>query len=47
MKIADINLDDLDRTEYLHFLQTLVEYFYVQFGEELEIRIKGSDEISK
>lgn len=39
MKIADI---DLDRTEYLHFLQTLVEYFYVQFGEKLEI-VQGSD----
>ena len=37
MMIKVIDLESLDRTEYLHFLQTLVEYFYVQFGEELEI----------
>ena len=42
MKIADINLDDFDKKEYFHFLKILVDYFYVQFGEELEI-IQGSD----
>ena len=42
MTIKDIDLESLDRTEYLHFLQTLIEYFYVQFGEELKI-VQGSD----
>lgn len=42
MTIKNIDLESLDRTEYFHFLQTLVEYFYVQFGEELEI-VQGSD----
>ena len=42
MTIKEMDLYSLDRTEYLHFLQTLVEYFYVQFGEELKI-VQGSD----
>lgn len=37
MKLVDIDIENFDRNEYLHFLQTLIEYFYVQFGEKLEI----------
>ena len=42
MTIKDIELDNLSKSEYFHLLKTLVEYFYVQFGEELKI-VQGSE----
>ena len=42
MRINDINLDAFDKKEYLAFVQALLDYFYVQFNEELTI-IQGSD----
>lgn len=42
MTIKEIELDNLNKSEYFHLLKTLIEYFYVQFGEELEI-VQGGD----
>lgn len=42
MRINDINLDDFDKKEYLAFIQALLNYFYVQFNEELTI-VQGVD----
>ena len=42
MIIKEIELDNLSKSEYFHLLKTLIEYFYVQFGEELEI-LQGAD----
>lgn len=37
MIISNLNLDDLDRQEFLHFLNSLISYYYVLFNEELII----------
>jgi len=42
VEISHLDLDSLDRQEYLHFLQTLINYYYVQFDEELKI-VQGSE----
>lgn len=43
MKINDIDLDSLDRHEYMALIQTLIDYFYVSFSEDYLELIKGSD----
>ena len=41
MKIVDIDLDSLGRTEYRHFIATILNYYSVLYSEELEIKVKG------
>lgn len=41
MIIHDFNLDDLDKKEYLALLQTLIDYYYVCFSEELILKNMG------
>ena len=43
MIIKEIDLDSLAKDEYLAFIQTLLNYFYVQYDEEY-IMVKGSDD---
>ena len=43
MKIVDIDLDSLDRTEYRFFIATIINYYSVLYSEELEIKVKGRD----
>lgn len=35
MIIKDFNLDELDKQEYLHLIQMLMDYYYILFSEEL------------
>ena len=37
MIVKEIDLDSLAKDEYLAFIQTLLDYFYVQFDEHLDI----------
>ena len=37
MIIKEVELDDLCRDEYLFFMKTLADYFYVMFNEEIGI----------
>ena len=38
MIIKEINLDDFDKQEYIHFIKSLLEYYYIQFNEVLELK---------
>lgn len=38
MKIVDINLDNFDKSEYLAFIQSLIDYYYVLFNETLYLK---------
>ena len=44
MKINDIDLDSLDKQEYLCLIQSLINYYYVMFNEIIELKIEGSNE---
>ena len=44
MKIIDIDLDSLDRDEYLSLVQSLISYYYVMFDEYIELKIGGGNE---
>ena len=37
MIINNMNLDELDRQEYIHFIKALIEYYYIQFSQKLEL----------
>jgi len=43
MIIKEIDLDSFCRDEYLAFIQTLINYYYVQFKEEFILE-KVSDD---
>lgn len=38
MKICDVDLDDFTRSEYIHFIKVLIEYFIVNFDNEIEFK---------
>lgn len=38
MIIREIDLDDFDKQEYIHFIKSLLEYYYIQFNEALELK---------
>ena len=38
MTINEIYLDDFDKQEYIHFIKSLLEYYYIQFNEILELK---------
>ena len=44
MKIVDIDLDSLDREEYLSLVQSLISYYYVMFDEYIELKIGENNE---
>ena len=45
MIIKEIELDSLCKDEYLAFIQTLIDYYYVQFKEQFVLEKVGDDNV--
>lgn len=43
MIIKEIDLDDLCTDEYIALLETLINYYYVQFDRKLELKELEND----
>lgn len=44
MKINDINLDNFNRSEYIAFINVLIDYYFVLFSEHLILEREENNE---